>query len=45
MMVDEILLLESGRIVEKGTHDELMALNRKYAEMYNMQAEKYRKAE
>ena len=38
---DKIFMLEKGRIIEEGTHDELIALNGKYAEMFNMQAEKY----
>lgn len=35
---DLILLLDSGQIVERGTHSELMALNGQYATMYQMQA-------
>ncbi|MBE6796349.1 MAG: ABC transporter ATP-binding protein [Ruminococcaceae bacterium] len=38
---DRIFMMENGRIIESGTHDELMALGGKYAEMFNMQAEKY----
>ena len=38
---DKIYMLENGRIIEEGTHDELMALNGKYAYMFNLQAEKY----
>lgn len=34
---DIILLIEDGRIVEKGTHEELMALNGRYALMYRTQ--------
>jgi ATP-binding cassette subfamily B protein len=45
MIVDEILFLECGRIIESGTHSDLILLNGKYAEMYNMQAEKYRRIE
>lgn len=38
---DRILMMENGKIIESGNHDELMALNGKYAEMFNLQAEKY----
>lgn len=39
---DRIIYLENGKILEEGTHDELICLNGKYAEMYNIQADKYR---
>lgn len=38
---DRIIMLEEGRIIEEGSHDELMKLGGKYAEMFNVQAEKY----
>lgn len=41
-MADEILMMEKGRIVERGSHQELLAQNGKYAEMWRAQAEKYR---
>lgn len=41
-MADRILVLDDGRIVEDGTHDALMALNGKYAEMFLRQAGYYR---
>jgi ATP-binding cassette subfamily B protein len=34
---DEILVLELGQITERGTHDELLSLNGKYAEMWDKQ--------
>ncbi len=39
---DKIFMLEKGKVIETGTHDELMALDGKYAEMFNLQAEKYK---
>ncbi|MCH5184523.1 MAG: ABC transporter ATP-binding protein [Oscillospiraceae bacterium] len=41
-MADRIYMLEQGKIIEQGSHDELMSLDGKYAEMFNKQAEKYR---
>ena len=34
---DNIIVLGDGRVAEEGTHDELLTLNGKYAEMWNMQ--------
>lgn len=34
---DEILVVEHGEIVERGTHAELLAKNGRYAELYEMQ--------
>ena len=41
---DRIYLLSDGRIIESGTHTELMAQNGKYREMFLKQAEGYLKA-
>ncbi len=38
---DRIIMLERGRIIEEGTHKQLLAKNGKYAEMWNAQAGKY----
>lgn len=40
-MADRIIMMENGEIIEEGSHDELMEMNGKYAEMFNKQAEKY----
>ena len=40
---DRIYLISGGEVAEQGTHEELMALNGKYAEMFRAQAENYTK--
>lgn len=40
---DKIYVMENGRIIESGSHAELMEKNSAYAYMFNLQAEKYRK--
>ena len=42
---DIIAFFENGEIQEYGTHDELLALNGKYAEMFNVQACYYKDEE
>ncbi len=38
---DRILMLENGKVIESGSHDELMVKDGKYAYMFRLQAEKY----
>jgi ATP-binding cassette subfamily B protein len=39
---DRILVFEEGRLIEQGTHHELLALGGRYAELFNLQAASYR---
>jgi ATP-binding cassette subfamily B protein len=38
---DNILVFNNGELVEQGTHEELMANNGEYAEMFTLQASGY----
>ena len=40
--VDRIFLMEDGEIIEEGTHNELINKSGKYAELFMMQASKYK---
>ncbi len=40
-MADRILFLEYGQVKEYGSHDELIAQNGQYAELFNLQAQGY----
>lgn len=40
---DRIIMIENGKIIEEGSHNELMGLNGKYAEMFHIQSNYYEK--
>ncbi len=41
-MADEIAVLDHGRIIERGSHEELMRLDGRYAHLFALQARGYR---
>ncbi len=42
---DRIILIENGKIIEIGSHDELISLGKKYARMFEIQAKYYKNKE
>ena len=41
-MADEIIVLDHGKIIERGSHDQLVAAAGRYATLFNLQAQGYR---
>ena len=41
-MADQILVLDDGRIIEAGSHEQLVGMDGRYAALYEMQAGRYR---
>ena len=41
-MADQIIVLDRGKITERGSHDELLKLGGRYATLFNLQAQGYR---
>ena len=41
-MASQIVVIENGRIIERGAHEDLMALDGHYAKLFLLQAEGYR---
>jgi ATP-binding cassette subfamily B protein len=42
---DNIVVLANGRVIEQGTHDELLTANGRYAELFRLQAERFTEEE
>jgi ATP-binding cassette subfamily B protein len=42
---DRIVVLAGGKVVEQGTHEELLAANGRYAELFRLQAERFAEEE
>lgn len=40
-LADRIIVLEKGKVIEEGTQSELLKMNRRYAELFRYQSEKF----
>ena len=43
-IADKIYMFDTGHLIEEGSHEELMEMNGKYAEMFRVQSEKYQES-
>ena len=41
-MADQIIVIQDGRIIEHGSHEQLMVLDGHYAHLFSLQAQGYR---
>ncbi len=41
-MADEIVVLRAGKVIEQGSHEDLMQMQGQYAHLFNLQAQGYR---
>ena len=41
-MADQIIVMQGGRVIERGSHEQLMALHGHYARLFSLQAQGYR---
>jgi ATP-binding cassette subfamily B protein len=41
-MAERIFVLEHGRVLEEGSHDQLVSMRGRYAELFELQAAGYR---
>jgi ABC-type multidrug transport system fused ATPase/permease subunit len=41
-MADQIVVLNNGHIIERGSHEQLMQLHGRYAQLFTLQARGYR---
>jgi ATP-binding cassette subfamily B protein len=44
-MADRIFVLENGRIIESGAHEQLIELEGKYAHLFEKQAQYYKEVQ